>query len=210
MRTREAATDPSGGSAASAAPDDVADNKVAADYRDRWMRAEADMANVRTRARRDVDDARLHAVQKFATDVVDGVENLRRGLDSLPPPTPGEPPIVADLRDGFSGIERNFLALLKRNGVEREEPMGVPFDANRHQAMSEHESPAIPPGTIVQALSAGWTLNGRLLRPAMVVVAKAPDPQAGTLDGAPPATPGTVPPAQHSADGSSIVEPISS
>jgi molecular chaperone GrpE len=175
-----AATDQSEDMAISTAPDDLANNKVAADYRDRWMRAEADMANVRTRARRDVDDARLYAIQKFATDVVDGVENLRRGLASLPPLVPGEPPIVADMRDGFAGIERNFLALLKRNGVEREDPMGVPFDANRHQAMSEQESPAVPSGTVVHALSAGWTLNGRLLRPAMVVVAKAPAPPNGT------------------------------
>ncbi|WP_131196256.1 nucleotide exchange factor GrpE [Lichenihabitans psoromatis] len=174
MSSRDPATNPSGETATPTAPDNVANNKVAADYRDRWIRAEADMANVRTRARRDVDDARLYAVQKFATDVVDGVENLRRGLDSLPPPAPEEPPIVADLREGFEGIERNFLALLKRNGVEREDPLGVPFDANRHQAMSEHESSAIAPGTVVHALSAGWTLNGRLLRPAMVVVAKAP------------------------------------
>ncbi|MCW6512374.1 nucleotide exchange factor GrpE [Lichenifustis flavocetrariae] len=185
MSSRDAAVaDPSGELAASTAPDDVANNKLAADYRDRWMRAEADMANVRTRARRDVEDARLYAVQKFATDVVDGVENLRRGLDSLPPQVPGEPPIVADLRDGFSGIERNFLALLKRNGIEREEPLGVPFDANRHQAVSEQESTAAPTGTIVHALSAGWTLNGRLLRPAMVVVAKAPLPPNGTADDA--------------------------
>lgn len=160
--------------AAKAEPE-VASDKVADDFRDRWMRAEAETANVRTRARRDVDEARLYAVQKFATDVVEGVENLRRGLESLPAVVPGEPKTIGDLRDGFAGIERNFLALLKRNGIERENSVGVPFDPNRHQAMAEQDSDARP-GTVVRALSAGWTLNGRLLRPSMVVVAKAAPP----------------------------------
>ena len=95
-----------------AEPDVAVSEKAADDFRDRWMRAEAEIANVRTRARRDVDEARLYAVQKFATDVVEGVENVRRGLESLPAVTPEEPKIVGDLRDGFTGIERNFLALL--------------------------------------------------------------------------------------------------
>ena len=159
-------------------PHVAAEEEAAEDFRDRWMRAEAEIANVRTRARRDVDEARLYAVQKFATDVVEGVENVRRGLESLPAATPGEPKIVGDLRVGFAGIERNFLALLKRNGIEREDAIGVPFDPNRHQAMSEQVSDARP-GTVVHALTASWTLNGRLLRPAMVVVAEAaPSPIA--------------------------------
>ncbi len=145
----------------------------AAELRDRWLRAEAEIANIRTRARRDVDDARRYAVQRFATDVVEGVENLRRGLDSLPSPAPGESAAITSLRDGFEGIERGFIALLARNSVERVEAVGMPFDAGRHQAMAEQESTA-PPGTVVHAHSAGWTLHGRLLRPAMVVVAKAP------------------------------------
>ena len=145
-----------------------------ADLRDRWMRAEAEIANVRNRARRDVEDARQYAVQKFAADVVEGVENLRRGLDSLPPARAGEPSIDGSLRDGFAESERNFLTLLKRHGVTREEALGTVFDPNLHQAMIEQESSAVSPGTIIKVLSSGWMLNGRLLRPAMVVVAKAP------------------------------------
>lgn len=161
---------PDGAEVLSVAPASSEDSE-AASLRDRWMRAEAEIANVRTRARRDVDAARLYAVQKFAADVVEGVENLRRGLDSLPPPAPGEPASVTSMRDGFEGIERSFVALLARNGIERVEAVGVPFDAALHQAMAEQESTA-PPGTVVHAHSAGWTLHGRLLRPAMVVVAK--------------------------------------
>lgn len=143
------------------------------DFRDRWMRAEAEMQNVRTRAKRDVDETRQYAVQKFAKDVVEAAENLRRGISSLPPQETGEPDIVTKLRDGFEGVERSFVGLLERNGIVGDDPVGKPFDANLHQAMAEQATTEHPPGTVVQAWSRAWTLNGRLLRPAMVVVAKA-------------------------------------
>ena len=139
------------------------------DFRDRWMRSEAEAQNSRARARREVEDARQFAVQRFARDVAEATENLRRGLDSLPPPTPGEAEIVTRMRDGFEGVERATLAALERNGVTREDPTGKPFDANLHQAMGEQPSDAHPPGTVLQAYTPAWTLNGRLLRPAMVV-----------------------------------------
>ncbi len=145
-----------------------------ADMKERWMRAEAENANVRARAKKDVDDTRQYAVQKFAADVVDAADNLRRGLSSLPPAGADEPPIVAKVREGIEGVERSFLGTLERNGIRREDPVGHAFDPNLHQAMAEQESELHAPGTIIQAWSQGWTLNGRLLRPAMVVVAKAP------------------------------------
>lgn len=145
-----------------------------AELKDRWMRSEAEIANVRSRARREVDETRQYAVQKFATDVVEAAENLRRGIDSLPPAEPGQPEIVGKLREGLAGVERNFLSLLERNGIKREDPTGVPFDPNLHQAMAEQESGAHAPGSVMHAWTSVWTLNGRLLRPAMVVVAKAP------------------------------------
>jgi molecular chaperone GrpE len=145
-----------------------------ADLRERWMRAEAEILNVRARARRDVDEARQFAVQNFGRDVVEAAENLKRGLDSIPQPRDGEPEMVAKLRDGFAGVERSFLALLERNGIRREDPTGAAFDPNLHQAMAEQESDEHPPGTVIQAWTAAWTLNGRLLRPAMVVVSKPP------------------------------------
>jgi molecular chaperone GrpE len=145
-----------------------------AEMRERWMRSEAEIANVRTRAKREVDETRQYAVQKFARDVVEAAENLHRGLESLPKPSPGEPEIVAKLRDGLDGVERSFVAVLERNGIRREDPTGQLFDPNLHQAMAEQETPDHPPGTVLQAWTPGWTLNGRLLRPAMVVVAKTP------------------------------------
>ncbi len=144
------------------------------DFRDRWMRAEAEAQNIRARAKRDVDETRQYAVQKFARDVAEAAENIKRGLDSIPARTESEPEIVGKLRDGFEGVERSFVGLLERNGVVRTDPTGALFDPNLHQAMAEQETSEHPPGTVLQAWTQGWTLNGRLLRPAMVVVAKAP------------------------------------
>src|SRR5580692_1361101 len=86
-----------------------------ADMKDRWVRAEAETANVRARTRREVDETRQYAVQKFAADVVEAAENLKRGLDAVPAAVAGEPEIVTRLREGFTGVERSFLALLERN-----------------------------------------------------------------------------------------------
>jgi molecular chaperone GrpE len=150
-----------------------------AEMKDRWVRAEAETANVRARTRREVDETRQYAVQKFAADVVEAAENLRRGLDAVPAVAEGEPEIVTRLREGFAGVERNFLSVLERNGIKREDPTGQKFDPNLHQAMAEQESAAHPAGTVMHAWTQGWTLNGRLLRPAMVVVAKAPPEEIG-------------------------------
>jgi molecular chaperone GrpE len=144
------------------------------EFRDKWMRAEAEMQNLRNRTRREVEEARLFAVQKFARDVVEAAENIRRGIDALPKPQPGEPELVAKLREGFEGVERSFVGLMERNGIAADDPVGKVFDANLHQAMAEQPSDQHPAGTILQAWSRAWTLNGRLLRPAMVVVSKGP------------------------------------
>ena len=144
------------------------------ELRDRWMRAEAETQNVRSRGQREVAEARQFAVQKFASDVAEVAETLRRGLAAIPAAAPDEPELVARLREGFEGTERSFLAALERHGIVREDPTGSLFDPNKHQAMAEQESAEHPPGTVMQAWSLAWLLNGRLLRPAMVVVAKAP------------------------------------
>ena len=144
------------------------------EMRDKWLRAEAEMANLRARTKREVEDARLYAVQKFAKDVAETAENLKRGIDSLPKKAEDEPELVTKLRDGFEGIERSFIGVLERNGITRTDPTGAAFDANLHQAMAEQESAEHPAGTVLQAWSQTWQLNGRLLRPAMVVVSKAP------------------------------------
>ncbi len=143
--------------------------------RDKWLRAEADMQNLRTRHRKEMDDARQYGLTKFARDVAEAADNLRRGLDALPAAAADEDPVVGKLRGGFEGVERAFLGILERNGVTRTDPTGLPFDPEKHQAMAEQPAPAgTEPGTVIAAWTPAWTLNGRLLRPAMVVVAGKP------------------------------------
>src|SRR3954453_19254603 len=143
-----------------------------ATMRDRWLRSEAEMQNLRTRTQREIADARQYAIQKFAGDVVEVAQNLRRGLDALPAQAEDEPAIVTKLREGFEGVERSFLGVLERNGIARKEAEGQPFDPEFHQAMAEQPAPeGVAPGTVIQAWTPAWTLNGRLLKPAMVVVA---------------------------------------
>jgi molecular chaperone GrpE len=143
-----------------------------ASFKDRWLRAEAEMQNLRSRTTRDVQEARAYATQKFARDVVEAAENLRRGLDAMPGKSADESEVVAKIRDGIEGVERSFLGILERNGVRREDPTGKPFDPDLHQAMAEQPAPdGVAPGSVVACWTPAWTLNGRLLKPAMVVVA---------------------------------------
>jgi molecular chaperone GrpE len=187
-RADEAAAAQEAGAAEAMAPaaeDTSPEARIAAleamltETRDRWLRSEAEMQNLRARSQREVADARNYAIQKFARDVVEAAENLRRGLDALPPASEDEPELLAKLRDGFEGVERSFLSLLERNGVLRKDVAGDPFDPELHQAMAEQPAPeGVPPGTVLQAWTPAWTLNGRLLKPAMVVVTSAA-PRAG-------------------------------
>jgi molecular chaperone GrpE len=143
-----------------------------AQARERWLRAEAEMQNLRTRTQRDVADARQFAIQKFAGDVVEAAQNIRRGLESLPPAQDNDPDLLVKLRSGFEGVERSFIALLERNGIARLDATGQPFNPDLHQAMAEQPAPeGVAPGIVLQAWTPAWTLNGRLLKPAMVVVA---------------------------------------
>ncbi|WP_370751131.1 nucleotide exchange factor GrpE [Teichococcus oryzae] len=143
-----------------------------AQLRDRWLRSEAEMQNLRTRTKREIEEARLYAVQKFARDVVEAADNLRRGLDALPAAQEGEAELLSKMRGGFEGVERAFLSILERNGVARHDAAGQPFDPELHQAMAQQPPPeGVAAGTVIQAWTPAWTLNGRLLKPAMVVVA---------------------------------------
>ena len=125
------------------------------EMRDKWMRSEAEMANLRARTKREIDETRQYAVQKFARDVTEAADNVKRGLDSLPQAGADEPPVVAKLREGFEGVERSFTALLERNGIKREDPTGAVFDpqpapgdgrAGQRRASGRHRDPGLDPG----------------------------------------------------------------
>ncbi|CAK7192857.1 Protein GrpE [Commensalibacter sp. Nvir] len=143
--------------------------------KDQWLRSEAESQNLRNRHKKELEDTRLYAVHKFARDIVEAAENLRRGIDSLPKPSENEDPIITKMREGLESIERSFLQILEKNGIKSEDPTGIAFDANKHQAMAEHPSDEHPPGTVMQSWTPTWTLNNRLLKPAMVIVTKTPE-----------------------------------
>ena len=159
------------------------------ELKDRALRVAADMENLRRRTARDVQDARTYAVTNFARDMLSVSDNLRRALDAIP----------ADAREagdaGFKTLvegveitERAMLSALERHGVRKLDPQGEKFDPNFHQAMFEVPNADVPANTVVQVVQSGYSIGERVLRPAMVGVAKG-GPKA---DAAAPAEPGPV------------------
>ncbi len=144
-----------------------------ADMKDRLLRALAETENVRRRAQREREDTQKYAVSGFARDLLATADNLRRALDSVPEAE------IKDARarslvDGVAATERELLSVLERHGVRRIDPKGERFDHNFHQAVFEAERPDAAAGTVIEVLQPGYVLHDRLLRPAMVGVAKAP------------------------------------
>lgn len=140
--------------------------------------AQAETQNVRRRLEKEKQDASAYAATGFARDMLSVADNMARALASLP----------ADLRDDeklkplVTGIEMTAKELenvFQRHGITKIEALGQRLDPNRHQAMIELESPDAEPGTIVQEMQGGYMIKDRLLRPALVAVAKAPAAQVG-------------------------------
>lgn len=143
-----------------------------ADLTDRLLRAHAEMDNLRKRTEREKDETAKYAITKFARDILAIGDNLERATAAVPAGAADSDPALKALVDGVSMTEREFLNVLDRNGVKRLDPTGQPFNPHQHQAMVEIEQTDVPPGTIVQVYQAGYSLGDRVLRPAMVVVAK--------------------------------------
>jgi len=142
--------------------------------KDQLLRAQAETENVRKRAERDKADATKDGIAGFAKDVVGVADNLSRALDALPEAM-REDEALRPLVDGITMTERELQQVLSRAGVRKIEPLGERFDHNLHQAMFEVADTDQPAGTVVQLLQAGYVIHDRLLRPALVGVAK-PDP----------------------------------
>jgi molecular chaperone GrpE len=147
----------------------------AADLRDKLLRTLAEMENLRRRTEREVGDARTYGIANFARDVLGVADNMRRALDAagteLRESTDDK---TRALIDGVDLTERELLKVLEKHGVKRLDPQGEKFDPNFHQAMFELPDPNAVPGTVVQVMQAGYKLGERVLRPALVGVAKAP------------------------------------
>ena len=143
-----------------------------AELTDRLLRAHAEMDNLRKRTERDKEDTAKYAISKFAREVLSIGDNLQRAMAAVPPGAADADPALKALIDGVSMTDREFLNILERNGVKRLVPEGQPFNPHQHQAMTEIENRDVAPGTVVQVYQPGYILEYRVLRPAMVVVAK--------------------------------------
>jgi molecular chaperone GrpE len=153
--------------------------------KDQALRALAESENTRRRAQREIEERERFALSGFARDLVGMADNLRRALDSLGADARAADPKLEQFAQGVELTEREFLATLERHGIMRVQPNGQIFDPNLHQAIAQAESAAHPPNSVMQVVQAGFTINGRILRPALVIVAKAPagTPEAGqTVD----------------------------
>ena len=134
------------------------------------MYAHAEAQNVRRRAEKEASDSRAYAITGFARDVLSVADNLERGLSAIPEELRGDERLKG-LIVGLEATKRELDAVFQRNGITRIAAMGLPLDPNQHQAMLELPSEQAP-GTIVQEMQAGYMLRDRLLRPALVGVAK--------------------------------------
>ncbi|MGB5345384.1 MAG: nucleotide exchange factor GrpE [Woeseia sp.] len=139
---------------------------------DKYLRAMAELDNVRKRASRDVQNARKYALEPFARELLDVRDSLEMGLAAA----------AADdgtlLREGFEATLKQLAAAMERFGIAAIDPLGEPFDPQHHEAMTMQPSADAEPGSVLTVFQKGYALNGRLLRPARVVVAQAAEPPA--------------------------------
>ena len=169
------------------APDPLAEalEKVAAleaemaKTKDAALRAMADAENMRKRAEREIAEREKYAVSKFAKSLLDVADNRRRALDNVSAEARAADPSLAKLVEGVELTERELLQAFERNGVVKVELAGKPFDPSIAQAVAQVDAPGHAAGTVVQVFQPGYTLHGRILREAMVTVAKGAPPAAG-------------------------------
>jgi molecular chaperone GrpE len=138
---------------------------------DASLRAQADAQNARRRAEQDVEKARKYALERFTGELLPVVDNLERALESTA--EGGEE--VKAIADGVDLTLKSFLDALRKFNIEQIDPAGEPFDPQLHQAMSMVENADVEPNSVLHVVQKGYSLNGRLIRPAMVMVSKAPE-----------------------------------
>ena len=136
---------------------------------DQVLRVQAEMQNVRRRAERDVENAHKYALEKFTSDLLPVVDNLERAISTIDASDEGQKAVAT----GLELTLKTFVDVLARFKIEAVDPAGQPFDADLHQAVSMVPNPDLEPNTVMDVFQKGYTLNGRLVRPAMVVVSKA-------------------------------------
>ncbi len=146
-------------------------------HRGDLLRAIAELDNVRKRAAREVDAARLYGVERFAGELLPVADSLALALETAATAD------AATLREGQGATLRLLMKAFERAGLEEFDPAGQPFDPTRQEAMATRPSGEHPAHTVIQVVQRGWLLNGRLLRPARVIVSVAPEVPAGPATG---------------------------
>ncbi|MCX2983282.1 nucleotide exchange factor GrpE [Halieaceae bacterium IMCC14734] len=163
--------------AAAEAAEDIADAEITLDSlqdeleaaRDAALRSQAEAQNARRRSEQDVEKARKYALERFVGELLPVVDNLERALESSADASDEVKAVV----DGVELTRKSLMDVLGKFNVESVDPVGEPFDPQVHQAMSMIESPDAEPNSVLHVMQKGYTLNGRLIRPAMVMVSKA-------------------------------------
>jgi molecular chaperone GrpE len=163
--------------------------------KDRWLRAHAEVENIRKRAEREREEAAKYAITKLAKDIVGVGDNFQRCIDAVPAGAAEKDATLKSFLEGVTMTERELLNVLDRHGIKRLQPMNEPFNPHLHQAVLQVPRTDVPNGTIVEVYQAGYTIEDRVLRPAMVGVAQGgPKPSDKPADGpsnGPPTGPST-------------------
>ncbi|MEP1471995.1 MAG: nucleotide exchange factor GrpE [Halieaceae bacterium] len=136
---------------------------------DASLRAMADAQNVKRRAEQDVEKARKFALEQFSKDLLPVVDNLERALDAAG----GDEEAIKPIAEGVELTLKSFMDVMKKFHIEAVDPAGEPFDHELHQAIGMLPNADVEPNTVLDVMQKGYTLNGRLMRPAMVMVSKA-------------------------------------
>ena len=136
--------------------------------RDAALRAQADAQNIKRRAEQDIERARKFALEQFTRELLPVADNLERALESAA----GDDDAIKPIAEGVELTLKSLLDAMKKSNIEVVDPLGEPFDPNLHQAMSMVENNDVEPNSVIAVMQKGYTLNGRLVRPAMVMVSK--------------------------------------
>jgi molecular chaperone GrpE len=147
--------------------------KESADYKDKLLRTLAEMENLRRRTDREIADSRTYGISNFARDILAVADNINRALGALDKELRDKADAATKaLLDGVELTERELVNVLEKHGVKKFEPLGEKFDPNLHQAMFELPDPTKPAGTVAQVVQPGYMIGERVLRPALVAIAK--------------------------------------
>ena len=153
--------------------------EVASRANDDLLRVQAEMQNLRRRSEQDIEKAHKYSQEKFSTELLSVMDNLERALAAA---ANHEDDTVKAIYEGVDLTLKSFTDCFNRFHIEAVDPMGEPFDPQIHQAMTIIENAEVEPNTVIEVMQKGYTLHGRVIRPAMVVVSKEPEHETKDID----------------------------